>query len=48
MAVHDDAIVRDDDVDERLEVSFVGCGGAVGVVELEEFPGCVGGAEGRV
>jgi hypothetical protein len=45
VAVENDAIVRYDDVDEGLEICLVGCGGAVRVVELEEFPGRLGLAE---
>lgn len=47
MSIHYDTVVFLDDGDQGREVGFVVRGGDVGVVELEEFPGRVGGCEGR-
>ena len=42
MAVHHDALVLGDDLDEWSELGVVFCCGDVGVVQLEELPGGVG------
>jgi hypothetical protein len=42
VAVHHDALVLSDDLDEWSEFGVVFCCGDVGVMQLQEFPGGVG------
>jgi len=48
MAVHHDALVLGDDLDEWSELGVVFCCGDVRVMQLQEFPGGVGVREGGV
>jgi hypothetical protein len=48
VAIYNNTIICHDDLDQRCEVGPVVRGGHIGVVELEEFPGRVGGGEGAV
>ena len=47
VAVHYDAVVARDHLDERGKVGLVVARRDVGVVQLQELPGRVGGGEGR-
>ncbi len=38
MAVHDGRLVRHHNIYQWLEIGLIGRGGAVGVVQLQEFP----------
>jgi len=46
MPVHNGRLVCHDDIHQRLEIGLVGCGRAVRVVQLEEFPLGSGVGEG--